>query len=217
MLENIEHLRQEYALKSLDEKDLSKDPFEQFAIWFEEARNAAVEEPNGMTLSTVDESGIPSARIVLLKGFGRSGFVFYTNYLSQKGHDIAQNPNVCLVFWWKELQRQVRINGTARKEDKNESEVYFQKRPKGSQIGAWASPQSQIVENRSVLAENYANLEQQFAGVEQLPKPEHWGGYVVVPNRFEFWQGRESRMHDRLIFQQSSEESSHWEVIRLAP
>ena len=217
MSTELNRLRKEYSLHTLDESSTENNPFDQFQLWFDEALESDIEEPNAMTLSTVNKDGIPSTRIVLLKGFGELGFVFYTNYQSQKGQDILANPNVCLVFWWKELQRQVRINGIADLQDRQSSEKYFHSRPVGSQLGAWASPQSRVIENREVLSEKFEAVKSKFANMDQVPIPDHWGGYVVTPNYFEFWQGRSNRMHDRIAFKLQSSTQDKWIKNRLAP
>lgn len=210
----IENLRKEYTAKTLEVEDVRIDPFDQFEAWFAEAMQARLPEPNAMTLATAVD-GQPSARIVLLKGFDRDGFVFYTNYRSRKGEELRQNPRVALVFLWLELQRQVRIEGKAERIDPAESTRYFQSRPRGSQIGAWASPQSAVIEHREVLEERYRVLEEKYAEREPLPRPGHWGGYLVRPHRLEFWQGRPSRLHDRIQYRQ--EENGQWKIERLAP
>lgn len=217
MVENtvIANLRQDYSAKTLDIADVSANPFEQFGIWLKEALNAEVPEPNALTLATATPDGIPSARIVLLKGYDENGFVFYTNYNSHKGQEMAANPNVSLVFVWLELQRQIRIQGTVKKVSAEESTNYFQIRPKKSQIGAMASPQSEVVESRKVLEDNFEKIAKQYEDVEKLPRPEHWGGYCVEPTKIEFWQGRRSRLHDRVVYK--LEEGNNWRIERLAP
>ena len=210
----IASLREDYTAKTLTKADVLTDPFEQFGVWFKEALNAKVPEPNAMTLATATASGIPSARIVLLKGYDEKGFVFYTNYKSQKGQNIAENPNVALVFVWLELQRQICIQGKVSKITSEASTDYFQSRPKKSQIGAWASPQSQVIETRDFLEKSYHTLETQYKDTEKLPRPAHWGGYRVVPTKIEFWQGRSSRLHDRIVYQK---DDNSWKINRLAP
>lgn len=214
MLLDIENLRNEYSAERLNVKDVDPNPFRQFKHWFEEAVNARVPEPNAMTLATVSAEGQPSARIVLLKGFDEQGFVFYTNYLSRKGEEMAANPRVALAFLWLELQRQVRIEGLAEKVDPEESTRYFQSRPKGSQIGAWASPQSRVIVNREEMEKRVEELEKEFQQTSELPRPEHWGGYLVRPAMIEFWQGRTSRLHDRIRYRRSQDQ---WIIERLAP
>lgn len=190
------------------------DPIDFFAKWFGEAQAADADEVNAMTLATVDGNNHPHARIVLLKGVDNQEFVFYTNYLSDKGQEMAANPNVSLLFFWKELERQVRIEGTVSKTASQISDEYFASRPDGSKLGAWSSPQSRIIPNRNILDENYLKYENRFSD-QQIPRPEHWGGYSVKPQRMEFWQGRSNRMHDRVVFLLS--DSGVWEKHRLAP
>lgn len=214
--QQIENIRQDYQLGALNEGDVFENPIRQFQKWFEEAQTQQVDEVNAMTLATVTD-GIPSARIVLLKGLDDEGFRFYTNYDSDKGQAIADNPNVALVFFWKELQRQVRIQGTAVLLPEQTSTEYFQSRPKGSQIGAWASPQSKIITDRSLLENNVKNLETEYQSQEALPRPQHWGGYVVKPYKIEFWQGRKSRLHDRLCYTLTDLDPQKWKIDRLAP
>jgi pyridoxamine 5'-phosphate oxidase len=210
----IANLREDYTAKTLGIKDVLSNPFEQFGVWLQEALNAEVIEPNAMTLATVAADGMPSARIVLLKGYSEKGFVFYTNYDSDKGKEMAGNPNVALVFVWLDLQRQVRIQGKVVKISEEESSNYFQSRPKGSQISAIASPQSQVVANRQVLEQNFEKIAKEFEGVQQLPRPQNWGGYCVIPSVVEFWQGRRSRLHDRMVY---TLEGNTWKIERLAP
>lgn len=212
---NIHHLREEYTAEKFEIDDVLEDPMDQFKRWFEAAMNAKLPEPNAMTLATVSPEGQPSARIVLLKGFDKAGFVFFTNYSSRKGQEMTANPKVSLVFLWLELQRQVRIEGTVTKIAAEESTRYFQSRPKGSQIGAWASPQSAVIESRSVLKKKVAALEEKFAEEKVLPRPDNWGGYLVRPHLVEFWQGRANRLHDRI--QYSLEDNGNWKLDRLAP
>lgn len=211
----LQQLRQDYALATLSIDDVHTNPIQQFERWFEEAQKSAIEEPNAMTLATVDSNGIPAARIVLLKGLNETGFYFYTNYESQKGQEMAQNPNVALLFLWLGLQRQVRIVGKVARLSEEASTAYFQKRPKGSQIGAWASPQSTVIKDRTVLEEKVNALKEQYKEADVLPKPAHWGGYVVMPTEIEFWQGRSSRLHDRLRYQKDA--TGNWVIERLAP
>lgn len=211
----IEQLRKDYSAHTLDIEEVRPDPVEQFQVWFDEALNAEVPEPNAMTLSTATTNGAPSARIVLLKGVKDGNFLFYTNYNSRKGQELRANPRAALTFLWHELQRQVRIEGRVEVLSAEESTRYFQARPKGSQIGAWASPQSTQIESREILEGRVEQLEEDFKGAEVLPRPEHWGGYRVVPHRIEFWQGRSSRLHDRIEYTLS--EDGKWSVVRLAP
>jgi len=211
--ENIQSLRQDYRSAELSEKDADKNPIKQFEKWFSAAIDAQLYEPNVMTLATADKSGKPNARIVLLKGFDENGFSFYTNYLSTKGKEIKKNPQVCLVFFWAELERQVRIEGKIEKLSKEASEKYFHSRPIGSQIGAIVSPQSQVITDRQLLEEKVEELTAQYEG-KTIPKPAHWGGYIVKPTSIEFWQGRTSRLHDRIKYDLINEK---WQTNRLAP
>jgi len=211
--EMIQNLRQDYRAAQLNEGDVATNPIKQFEKWFSEAVAAQLYEPNVMTLATADQSGKPNARIVLLKGFDEKGFSFYTNYLSTKGKELKKNPQACLVFFWAELERQVRIEGKIEKLDKETSEKYFHSRPKGSQIGAIASPQSQIITNRSILEAKVEELEATYQD-KTIPKPAHWGGYIVKPTAIEFWQGRTSRLHDRIKYHLVN---GKWQTNRLAP
>ncbi len=206
-------MRQEYTRQSLDISDVSPDPIQQFNQWFEEAKNAQLPEPNAMHLATASVDGRPSGRIVLLKGIENRQFLFYTNYQSQKGQQIAENPQAALTFFWGELERQVRIEGSIAKVDESTSTEYFHSRPRGSQIGAWVSPQSQAIENREVLSNRETQFTKQYAE-QEVPKPQHWGGYAVTPHLVEFWQGRPSRLHDRILYQL---ERDRWKIHRLAP
>lgn len=209
---SIADIRKDYKLQTLLEADVAPDPITQFGKWWEEAINSAIDEVNAMTLATVDKNNIPSARIVLLKGYGKKGFVFFTNYQSHKGEQLLQNPNACLVFFWKELERQIRITGKVEKISSEESDAYFTSRPAGSRIGAWASPQSSVIANRKIIEEKTKVLEQQFG--DNIPRPPHWGGYIVKPVQIEFWQGRTSRLHDRM---QYTSNGDAWVIERLAP
>lgn len=213
-MKDIANLRQNYNKGSLDIEELNADPITQFNNWMQEAIEANILEPNAMSLATIDKTNTPQNRIVLLKGVNENGFIFYTNYKSDKAKDIAHNPSVSLNFNWLQLQRQIRITGTAKKVSTEVSKEYFQSRPKKSQLGAWASPQSQVIENRAVLEERLLKLSNQFEKDNVLPLPDNWGGYIIEPNRIEFWQGRESRLHDRLVYKKVD---SVWKVERLAP
>lgn len=211
---SIADLRQEYSQQGIDVAAVSPDPFEQFGRWFDQALDAQLREPNAMTLATVSVEGRPAARIVLLKGFDHRGFVFYTNYHSRKGQELAQNPYAALVFLWADLERQVRIEGTVEKVSAQDSNAYFHSRPRGSRLGAWASGQSQVIGDRTVLEDRLQTLEQKYQG-QEIPRPPDWGGYRLTPTMIEFWQGRPNRLHDRLRY--SRQEDNHWRIDRLAP
>lgn len=210
---NIADIRKDYMLQTLDETGVDKDAIKQFGVWWQDAVNSEIEEVNAFTLATATLTGKPSARIILLKGYNENGFVFFSNYTSNKGNELANNPQVCMVFFWKELERQVRIEGTVEKVSSEESDSYFTSRPEGSRIGAWASPQSAVIESREIIENNVAKYQQQFAG-QTIPRPKHWGGYRVKPTVIEFWQGRASRLHDRLQYQLAG---NAWKIERLAP
>lgn len=214
MLLDLGHLREDYNKDELSLEDTSPSPFDQFQYWFAAAQQSEVREPNAMTLATIAPNGRPKARIVLLKGVEGGGLVFYTNYDSQKGQDLVANPMASLVFFWDAQQRQVRVEGRVEKVSTATSQEYFQSRPKGSQIGATASPQSQVITNREILQDKVQELEEKFAEEEILPLPENWGGFRLVPDCFEFWQGRSSRLHDRIRYRLVAGE---WLRERLAP
>lgn len=207
-------LRTEYQRGALDEADAGADPIALFGRWFDEAVAAGGRDPNAMSLATVDAEGHPSVRIVLCKEFDARGFVFFTNYGSRKGRELASNANACLLFFWPDLERQVRVSGTVAPVAAEESDTYFAQRPRAARIGAWASPQSEVISDRRVLEERTAQFEQRYAGHAEPPRPSHWGGYRLAPQALEFWQGRHSRLHDRLVY---SRAGAQWRRERLAP
>ena len=208
----IADLRQEYMRTGLAEKDAAADPFRQFDRWFHDALHADLPLANAMTLATATPAGRPSARVVLLKGVDERGFVFYTNYTSRKGHELAANPYAALVFAWAQLERQVRIEGAIEKVSEAESDAYFESRPLGSRLGAWASPQSMVLPNRLALATKVGAIVLRYG--KHPPRPLHWGGYRVLPEAIEFWQGRRNRLHDRLLY---TRHADGWKIERLAP
>ncbi len=210
---NIADIRKEYKLKSLLENDVDADPLRQFQQWWNEALLSNIEEPNAMTLATSNREGKPSARIVLLKGFSNDGFVFFTNYESRKANQLKENLHAAILFFWKELERQVRIEGTVTKISEEKSTEYFLTRPALSKISAWSSPQSTVIANRDELEEKVTKYQEQF-GNGEIPRPPNWGGYVVKPTVIEFWQGRRNRLHDRLQYTLSND---NWIIERLAP
>lgn len=213
MTQSIADLRQNYTLQALNEADVDPDPIRQFQRWLDQAIAAELPEPNAMTLATATRDGIPSARIVLLKGLDARGFAFYTNYESRKGQELAENPQAALVFLWTVLERQVRIEGQVEKVAAAETDAYFQSRPLASRLGAWASEQSRVIRDREVLEQRFAELKATYAD-EMVPRPPHWGGYRVIPHQIEFWQGRTSRLHDRLRYRL---EQGNWRIDRLSP
>jgi len=210
---SIADLRRSYTLQQLNEADVSPDPIKQFQIWFDQAIAAQLPEPNAMTLATASKDGIPSARIVLLKGVDHRGFVFYTNYESRKGKELTENPQAAIVFLWTVLERQIRIEGRVEKVFDQETETYFQSRPLESRLGAWASDQSCVIPDRDVLEKRFQELQTQYQD-QEIPRPPHWGGYRVVPTVIEFWQGRPNRLHDRLRYRLNE---GDWLIERLAP
>jgi pyridoxamine 5'-phosphate oxidase len=213
MKREIADIRKDYKLQQLEQKDVAKDAIEQFTRWWQDAINSEITEVNAMTLATANKEGQPDARIVLLKDYNESGFVFFTNYNSHKGKEIEDNPKAALVFFWKELERQVRIEGTIEKTSTEESDEYFNSRPAGSRIGAWASPQSSVITGRDVL-ENYVTKYTAEFNNDNIPRPQHWGGYRLIPAKIEFWQGRSSRLHDRILY---TRDADGWAINRLAP
>lgn len=211
---HISAIRTEYQMGQLSENEVASDAMTQFQTWFDEAVDRQVMEPNAMTLSTVSASGCPSSRIVLLKEVGDSGFGFFTNYQSRKGRELAENPCAALLFFWPELQRQVRVTGNVIKMSPERSDAYFQSRPRASQMSAIVSPQSQVIADRRVLDEALVQMEEPDSGSDSLSRPPHWGGYWLVPETLEFWQGRRGRLHDRLLY---SKQGNSWKIARLAP
>lgn len=213
-MNNISDLRENYDHGILDEEHVDLNPMKQFHVWFEDAQNENVLEPNAMILSTINKDGHPASRTLLLKGLEEDRFIFFTNYNSDKAKEIGINPNVSLLFLWKKVQRQVRISGLAKKISKAQSEAYFHSRPKGNQIGAWVSPQSQVIENKQILEERKKSIIEKYREVDKLPLPDFWGGYYLKPETMEFWQGRPDRLHDRLRYTLSGKD---WKIERIAP
>jgi pyridoxamine 5'-phosphate oxidase len=214
MDKTVAELRQDYTLQGLSETDVDPNPIVQFKTWFQQALAAQVLEPNAMTVATATLDGKPSARIVLLKDFDERGFVFYTNYTSQKGRELIANPQASLVFWWGALERQIRISGRLEKVSEAESDEYFYSRPLNSRLGAWASEQSQAIPSREVLEQRFEELKHKYEN-QEIPRPPHWGGFRVIPTEIEFWQGRPSRLHDRLNYRW--QEDGSWKIERLSP
>lgn len=213
-MHNISDLRKEYAQASLDVSTCLQDPAQQFENWLDDAIRAQAMEPNAMNLATVSEAGRPTARTVLLKGVERGMFQFYTNYQSQKAKELEKNPSCALTFFWPEVERQVRIEGIVSRLSAEQSDLYFKSRPRGSQLGAWSSPQSTVIANRQLLEERMEQMENKFKGVSSLPRPHQWGGYGVDPFLIEFWQGRPNRLHDRILY---IKREGKWTMQRLAP
>jgi pyridoxamine 5'-phosphate oxidase len=210
---SIAHLRREYARARLDERDVDPDPLVQFRKWFDDARRAELPEPNAMTLATATPGGVPSARMVLLKAADERGFTFFTDYRSRKGQELEANPHAALVFFWGELERQVRITGTVSRVSREETEAYFRTRPRESRLGAWSSQQSTVLAGREVLEARLREVSARHPG-DEVPTPPYWGGYLLTPDALEFWQGRESRLHDRVRYQREAE---GWRIERLSP
>ncbi|MBD2167350.1 pyridoxamine 5'-phosphate oxidase [Calothrix membranacea FACHB-236] len=214
MNQTIADLRKDYTLQDLSETEVNPNPFIQFKQWFDQALAAQLPEPNAMTLATAMPDGKPSARMVLLKNFDERGFVFFTNYNSRKGQELAENPQAALVFWWAELERQVRITGQVEKVSEAESDQYFYSRPENSRLGAWASNQSEVIESREVLEQSLQELQDKYEN-QEIPRPLNWGGLRIVPTEIEFWQGRPSRLHDRLLYTRL--DNGDWKIERLSP
>ncbi|MBF2005563.1 MAG: pyridoxamine 5'-phosphate oxidase [Chlorogloeopsis fritschii C42_A2020_084] len=214
MEKTLADLRKDYTLQGLSENDIDPNPFIQFQKWFDQALDAQLPEPNAMAVATATPDGKPSARMVLLKDFDERGFVFFTNYNSQKGQELAENPQAALVFWWAELERQVRIAGYVEKVSEQESDEYFQSRPFNSRLGAWASHQSEVIASREELEQRLQALQAKYEN-QDIPRPPYWGGLRVIPTEIEFWQGRPSRLHDRLLYTRLDEHS--WKIERLSP
>ncbi|XQQ05521.1 MAG: pyridoxamine 5'-phosphate oxidase [Leptolyngbya sp. IPPAS B-1204] len=214
---DLYNLREDYTQAELKLEDLPNDPFRQFELWFQQACDSELQEPNAMVLATASAQAEPLVRTVLLKYFDRNGFVFFTNYESRKAHHIQENPHVALLFLWLPLQRQVQITGTAAKISTTESLKYFATRPRGSQLGAWCSPQSSVISSRQMLLMEFEAMKQKFRN-QEVPLPPFWGGYRVVPNQFEFWQGRSNRLHDRFLYIRHIRQADEsWKIQRLAP
>jgi pyridoxamine 5'-phosphate oxidase len=213
---SLAELRQNYIRGVLDEASVDSNPIAQFQMWFSEAQQSGLPEPNAMTLATSTSDGYCTARIVLLKEMDENGFVFYTNYESRKGRDLTENPHAALVFYWAELERQVRIEGRVQRVPRQQSEAYFKSRPRGSRLGAWVSHQSEVIQSRRMLEARLRDLEARYAGTDDIPVPDYWGGFRVRPHSIEFWQGRPNRLHDRLRYLRNSEDEQ-WRIERLGP
>ncbi len=209
----INTLRHDFSKQTLDKKDVNNNPFVQFEKWIKEAIEAQVNEPNAMTLCTATKEGKPSARIVLLRNFTEDGFIYYTNYTSRKGIEISDNPNCAILFFWPELERQIRIEGEVQKQTSEESDLYFNTRPRESKIGAWTSSQSKVISDREVLNKEFEINSNKYP-TDMIPRPVFWGGYIVKPLTIEFWQGRPNRLHDRILY---TKENNNWKIDRLAP
>lgn len=215
---DLSHQRREYDTPGLDVGDVDRDPLVQFGRWMDDAEASSTAEPTAVVLSTVGADGRPSARTVLLKGVSGGGFVVFTNYESRKARELAANPYAALTFTWAELSRQVRVEGRVERTSDDESDAYFASRPRGSQLGAWASPQSRPIADRSELARRVSDVAVRFDGVDEIPRPPHWGGLRLVPDRIELWQGRADRLHDRLVYLRDDDgRSAGWRIERLAP
>lgn len=213
-MKGISDIRTDYSKATLDIDSVEKDPIIQFEKWFKQAIKSEALEPNAMNLATLSENGRPTSRIVLLKGIENAQFIFYTNYQSQKGRELELNPACALNFFWPELERQIRIEGVVSRVSADTSDTYFQSRPRASQIGAWASPQSALIKERSILEERVVQIEKKYKDLKVLPRPKQWGGYGVTPFKIEFWQGRPSRLHDRIVY---TLVDGKWKINRLAP
>jgi len=211
----ISQFRKDYQAGALSKEKVVKNPFQQFENWFQEALDAPIMEPNAMIVATASSTGIPSVRTVLLKGYSPTGFIFYTNYNSRKGKELVENPKAALLFYWDILERQIRIEGDVSKTSNEISDQYYSQRPKGSQIGAWVSPQSAVIDSRGFLENKTVQITEQYSQVESVPRPPHWGGFVLKPTYFEYWQGRSNRLHDRICYTQTAKNT--WKIERLAP